>query len=259
MADSQASLPAHLEPSKLGTKEYWDALYSTELSNHASNPSDTGTVWFDDSNAEEKLLEFLPTISPPLSRQTTSFLDLGCGNGSLLFALRRQGWAGPALGVDYSPNSVALARRIEDARRVGEEVVEEEEDKSPEASREPVRFETWDLLRGEPGTVLAGEQADGWDVVLDKGTFDAICLSEESDERGRRICEGYKERVPGLVKRGGGLFIVTSCNWTEEELRAWFVDGTGGQLEECGRVEYRAFTFGGAKGQTISTLCFRRR
>jgi len=93
---------------------------------------------------------------------------------------------------------------------------------------------------------------------LDKGTFDAICLSDEKDEQGRRICEGYKDRIAALVKPHGGLFIVTSCNWTEGELRAWFVEGTGGEFEEWGRVEYRAFVFGGAKGQTISTLCFRR-
>ncbi|CAI4218012.1 unnamed protein product [Parascedosporium putredinis] len=163
MADS---LPAHLEPSKLGTKEYWDALYSTELSNHASNPADQGTVWFDDSDAEAKLLAFLAARDDPaLDRAATS---------------------------------------------------------------------------GDTSPVLSGDQDAGWDVVLDKGTFDAICLSDQLDDRGRRICEGYKEKVPTLV-RPGGLFVVTSCNWTEEELRAW------------------AFTFGGAKGQTISTLCFRRR
>lgn len=276
MADS---LPAHLEPSKLGTKEYWDALYSTELSNHASNPADQGTVWFDDSDAEAKLLAFLAARDDPaLDRAATSFLDLGCGNGSLLRALRRRGWSGPALGVDYSANSVALARRIEERRGAArgkddddddeeenydtdEDEEDDEEDEGnprPPPSSEPVRFETWDLLSGDTSPVLSGDQDAGWDVVLDKGTFDAICLSDQLDDRGRRICEGYKEKVPTLV-RPGGLFVVTSCNWTEEELRAWFVEGTGGELEESGRVEYRAFTFGGAKGQTISTLCFRRR
>lgn len=235
----------------------WDSLYTTELTNHASNPSDRGTVWFDDSDAETKLLEFLdeqttsdpPCSSPPLSKETTSLLDLGCGNGSLLFALRGEGWAGRALGVDYSEKSVALARKI----------AEGEED-SAEAD---VEFVVWDVLNGpyapEP---LSGAQVEGWDVVLDKGTFDAISLSEERDEQGRRICEGYKERVIRLV-RPGGLFLVTSCNWTEEELEGWFGEGSG-EVEgagfvRVGRVTYPSFSYGGVKGQTISTLCFQRR
>lgn len=102
--------------------------------------------------------------------------------------------------------------------------------------------------------------------MTDKGTFDAICLSEAKDERGRRICEGYRGRVGRLVRRGG-LFVVTSCNWTEDELRKWFVgegaaEGGEGEevigFEEAGRIQYRTFSFGGHRGQTISTLCFRR-
>src|SRR5690606_31639001 len=68
----------------------WDSLYTTEIANNSANPSDIGTVWFDDSDAEAKILDFLASHFPPstLPRSETSFLDLGCGNGSLLFALR---------------------------------------------------------------------------------------------------------------------------------------------------------------------------
>ncbi|KAG8415103.1 Lysine methyltransferase [Metarhizium acridum] len=104
--------PEHLDPSELGTKEYWNTLYTRELSNHASDPSDTGTSWFDDSDAERKTTQFLESLSSaaPLAKDTASVLDLGCGNGSMLFALRDEGWTGRALGVDYSPQSVALAK-----------------------------------------------------------------------------------------------------------------------------------------------------
>ncbi|GJC95267.1 S-adenosylmethionine-dependentmethyltransferase [Colletotrichum higginsianum IMI 349063] len=270
-----ASNPAHLEPSKLGTKEYWSTLYTTELTNNASNPDDRGTVWFDDSDAESKLLTYLEdlTESAPfdhsLRQSDASFLDLGCGNGSLLFALRDEGWAGRALGVDYAPQSVELARRIAaqrqrhpdeenedmaDAGAEGEEREDEEEAKEPE-------FREWDVLNGLWETVLNGAQTQGWDVVLDKGTFDAICLSDEKDARGRRICEGYRGRALRLV-RPGGLLLITSCNWTEEELRAWFEgpanEGDTGHFVAVGKVDYPSFTFGGAKGQTISSLCFQR-
>ncbi|KAI5859353.1 putative S-adenosylmethionine-dependent methyltransferase of the seven beta-strand family [Durotheca rogersii] len=308
MSSSQ-SKPAHLEPSELGTKEYWDNLYAAELSNHAHNPADTGTVWFDDSDAEAKLTAFLasissspsspsssssaapsddgdeplprPALSPPLEKNTTAFLDLGTGNGSLLFRLRDAGWRGPMLGVDYSRASVEFARRISLSRA-----------SSSSAAAASITFLEHDVLRASPSGLLAGsQQPDGWDVVLDKGTFDAVSLSAETTSAspsrsvatGRRVAETYRSRVLPLV-RAGGLFLVTSCNWTEDELRRWFegddeddqdVGGTvesqagGGGEEraiprrhwrfECvGRVEYPSFSFSGIKGQTISSLCFKK-
>ncbi|ROV94654.1 hypothetical protein VSDG_06154 [Cytospora chrysosperma] len=294
MADDHASKPAHLEPSELGTKEYeptnhpsWDNLYTNELTNHSHDPSDKGTVWFDDSDAETKVLEFLEdqtdpdtstlTLPPPpqlqqqqqqpstqpqqpalLQKETTSFLDLGCGNGSLLLALRAEGWRGPCLGVDYSEKSVALARQVAAAATAAAS--------ETAGGGETVGFAVWDVLQGPYDTVLAGTAtatatATGWDVVHDKGTFDAISLSEERDAAGRRICEGYKGRVVRLV-RPGGLFLVTSCNWTEEELEGWFGEGSaaveGGSFVRVGRVNYPSFSFGGVKGQTISTVCYQK-
>lgn len=261
------------------TNNSWDNLYKRELVNNASDPTDRGTVWFDDSDAESKLLRFLEGLAGEegegdeeetpaatntnttgaaalaLDRRTTSFLDLGCGNGSLLFALREEGWRGRCLGVDYSPESVALARQIASSGAV--------------AGDEEVEFAEWDVLRGDYAAVLGhpgeadGKAQAGWDVVHDKGTFDAISLSDEADARGRRVSEGYKARVVRLV-RPGGLFLVTSCNWTEAELEGWFGEGSaavedGGSFVRVGRVEYPSFSFGGVKGQTISTLCFQRR
>ncbi|OHW90891.1 s-adenosylmethionine-dependent methyltransferase [Colletotrichum incanum] len=268
-----ASKPAHLEPSKLGTKEYWSTLYTTELTNNATNPDDRGTVWFDDSDAESKLLTYLEdlTESAPfdhsLRQPDASFLDLGCGNGSLLFALRDEGWAGRALGVDYAPQSVELARRIAAQRQASsspdkddEEMADTEDEGEDDEVKEP-EFQEWDVLNGPWETVLNGPQTQGWDVVLDKGTFDAICLSDDKDAQGRRICEGYRGRALRLV-RPGGLLLITSCNWTEEELKAWFEgpanEGDAGRFVAVGKVEYPSFTFGGAKGQTISSLCFQR-
>lgn len=230
-------------------------------------------MWFDDSDAEAKMLAFLaaaanpaaqppppppgpdppppPPPSRPLDKATTTFLDLGCGNGSLLLGLRDAGWRGRLLGVDYSEQSVALARRVAESRRAAAAA-------AGEAVADPygdVEFRVWDvLLDGAAGPPGYGAGA-AWDVVLDKGTFDAVSLSGGRDAGGRPACEGYGARVAGLL-RPGGLFLVTSCNWTEEELCGWFEPG--GALRRVGRVEYRSFSFGGAKGQTITTLCFAR-
>lgn len=201
----------------------------------------------------EYLSDQTESESNPLSLSDTSFLDLGCGNGSMLFALRDEGWTGPALGVDYSPQSVALAKQVAASKK--EE--QPDDDDTPQVS-----FAEWDVFAGAYDVVLQGEQVHGWDVVLDKGTFDAISLSSERDALGRSLFEGYRERVLPLVKQGG-IFLLTSCNWTEEELVAWFVPGGNGGTGDhrfvvAGKVEYRSFSFGGAKGQTISTVCFRR-
>ncbi|KAF7845678.1 hypothetical protein BT93_L1279 [Corymbia citriodora subsp. variegata] len=243
----------HLDPSELGTKQYWDSFYAREITNHTSNASDVGTIWFDDSGAEDKVLERLDLWSDEqeadkhVLRKTESdgrpasrILDLGTGNGHMLFALRDEGWEGELVGVDYSAESVTLARQIGAKRK---------EDQDEEEGE--VRFETWDLLNQEPGEWLG----EGFDAVLDKGTFDAISLSEETDAQGRRICETYKERVVPLVKKGG-LFVITSCNWTKEEILHWF---EGEELKFFDEGPYATFTYGGKTGSSVCTILFQRR
>jgi SAM-dependent methyltransferase len=225
------------------------------------------------------------------AQRETAFLDLGTGNGELLFGLRDAGWRGRMLGVDYSERSVEFARRIAEERVLrsggggsgaapdttgdaGEEHDENtaQEDKQTEETEEteteretPPEFVLHDIISHPATNLLTGREERGWDVVLDKGTFDAISLSSALDDRGRRINEGYRDRALRLV-RDGGLCLITSCNWTEEELEKWFVrDGAGGDgdtdedgFEKVARIQYRSFSFGGIKGQTISSVCFRK-
>ncbi|KAH6668017.1 S-adenosyl-L-methionine-dependent methyltransferase [Halenospora varia] len=263
MSDSALVKPTHLDPSPLGTKEYWDSLYETEISNHAADTSDVGTIWFNDSNAEDKVLDFLQTqiveekiLGDTVTRNNASFLDLGTGNGHFLMRLRgwseddedeeeEESWGGKMLGVDYSEKSVQFARRIAEGKLATQE--------TPKPHQE-IEFQHWDIMTQPPSSILSGTQSSGWDVVLDKGTFDAISLSEEKDSNGQRICERYKEKVVPLI-RAGGILLVTSCNWTVEELRAWF---EGGELRYVDCIGYKTFSFGGKKGQTISSVCFRK-
>lgn len=203
----------------------WDQTYHVELENHASHPSDTGTVWFSDSAAPERILTYLVSLDLP---SETSFLDLGTGNGEMLFLLREEGgFTGHMLGVDYSPTSVELAKRIADSKDL----------------TEGLTFEVWDILEDM-------EKPSAFDVVLDKGTFDAVSLSGQEG-----VEERYVRKVESLV-REGGLVLITSCNWTEKELRSWF---EGGSLEYHGRIDYPVFQFGGHTGQSISSICFRKR
>lgn len=205
-----------------------------------------------------------------LNREKTTFLDLGMGNGSMLFALHADGWNGEMLGVDYSPTSVALARRVQAARLSSNGCVDG-------TIISKIRFRVWDILSDEYSQeiypLLDGQAAEpnwiekGWDVVLDKGTFDAISLSGKVDSQGRRIMESYKQRIMPLV-RNGGRFLLTSCNWTEDELLKWFAEPIHSNSSHCengsvrfvftGKVSYPRFIFGGTEGQTITTLCFKK-
>ncbi|KAK3073958.1 Protein-lysine N-methyltransferase efm4 [Teratosphaeriaceae sp. CCFEE 6253] len=238
-----------LDPSELGTKEYWEAAYARELGNYEEDADDEGTVWFSESNAEEAVLEQLNKLAETgllrrdddnEARQTSRFLDLGTGNGHLLFALREEDdegrcWTGDMVGVDYSETSVRLARRI-----------------AVEKDVEGVQFETWDLLNHNPDRAwLQG----GFDVVLDKGTFDAISLMPFA-EGSQNPCKVYREKVEPLIKPRCFLCI-TSCNWTKDELLEWLAPNHG-CLRYHSEAKYPTFTFGGRTGQSIVTLSLQR-
>lgn len=228
--------PAHLEPSELGSKGYWDTFYSADLK-LSSSPAASLDGWFSDVDATGKILGFLSDPSLHLDLASTRFLDLGTGNGELLFHLREEGsFSGRMVGVDYSPSSIQLAQRAASTKNL--------------SSGTGFEFQLWDIIHDDP----LPEWLAAFDVVLDKGTFDAISLSGEVDNAGQRICEGYRAKVERLVAESG-MFVITSCNWTEAELRKWFED-SGSSLRMSGRIMYPSFTFGGATGQSISTLSF---
>lgn len=176
---------------------------------------------------------------------STTFLDLGTGNGHLLFELRdRGGFRGHMVGVDYSAASIQLAIAAAQKKAVVPET----------------RFQHWDILRDDSAFLNLSPPPPPFDVVLDKGTFDAVCLSQEVDKHGRRLCEGYPGKVAALLKEETGRFIITSCNWTEDELLAWFEGGAEGLdatgLKACDRIEYPRFQFGGKSGQSLSSVVF---
>ena len=60
-----------------------------------------------------------------------------------------------------------------------------------------------------------------FDVCLDKGTYDAISL-DPSGAEGKRL--QYTQSVTSLLANGG-VFLITSCNWTAEELTDHFGKG----------------------------------
>lgn len=223
-----------LNTSKLGTKQYWDDFYSLEHTNFQTNPEDTGENWFDDNDAELKMIQFLEEHlqEQPGLKSNARVLDIGTGNGHLLFELREEEvFADDAefVGVDYSEVSVQFARDIGQEKEL------------------EVRFEVLDLYEDQEQNQLGI-----FDVVLDKGTLDAIALSGLTFEKGTAV-ELYSEKVAKFMQ-SGSVLLITSCNFTEEELIGFITREPS--LEVWEKIEYGSFEFGGVKGQTICSVAF---
>ncbi|KAG8908338.1 hypothetical protein FRB99_007264 [Tulasnella sp. 403] len=181
------------EPSKLGTKQHWDDVYSRELANFEDDSDDEGEVWFG-LESVEKMVDWATKTVPADSKPY--ILDIGSGNGTLSLALVSDGGYDPShiLGIDYSADSVRLARAVAAHRSV-----------------EGVRFEASDFL-AEDLPVIEGMEVNSegigmWDLLLDKGTFDAIALAPPGDA-GTPPLDAYPGRVSRLLKPGG-YFLIT--------------------------------------------------
>jgi len=226
--------------SKLGTKEYWDNSYHEELQNF-HELGDEGEVWFG-LESVEKMVDWIVEHYPPQTHpsESPSMLEIGCGNGMLLFAVHEAGYDPKKIhGIDYSENAISLAKSVAAT-------------KATEGATS-IQFVVHDFLRED---VLRGDEtSDGWDLILDKGTFDAISLGKK-DEDGYAPHRQYPQRLSALMKPGG-RFLITSCNFTEDELKSVFlVPETG--LVYHSRVQHPTFTFGGKSGSIVVTLAFEK-
>ena len=187
----------------------------------------------------------------------------------MLFSLRLQGqFYGTMVGLDYSRSSIELARKLQarysDPSVLGELIEMEDDYIVPpnDVGCDKIHFEVFDVFQDQLDSA-SWWMDGGFDLVLDKGTFDAISLSSETIDRNEngtwRLCELYPQKVVDLV-RPGGFFLITSCNWTEAELVRWFTTGpVVGELEVSARLQYRSYQFGGQQGQGVATVCFRKK
>ncbi|XP_064113723.1 EEF1A lysine methyltransferase 2-like [Macrobrachium nipponense] len=213
-----------LTASELGTKEYWDSAYERELSNFENN-GDVGDIWFGEESMD-RVLKWM--LNAEKVTEESSVLDVGCGNGVFLIHLANEGFT-KLFGIDYSAKAIDLAKAIA-------------LDKDVSAVYEQV-----DLVAGNKTEGLLNRT---YDVVHDKGTYDAVSLNPE-DPANKRLA--YIKGVHCLID-DSGLFIITSCNWTKEELEKQFqnyfiVDHV---------IPTPSFMFGGKVGSQVTCLVFRK-
>ena len=77
------------------------------------------------------------------------------------------------------------------------------------------------ILSQESVSALCLHGNSRFDLCLDKGTYDAISLRDASDPTDRKM---YATSVHSLLSDQGRL-VITSCNWTKEQLVLHFESG----------------------------------
>ncbi|KAG0230434.1 hypothetical protein BGW41_002537 [Actinomortierella wolfii] len=271
MADhNDTSIPKpDFGPSELGTKNYWDKVYDRENVNYEDH-GDIGEIWFGE-DAAMKMVDWVEEHYED-EKKTCSVLDLGCGNGHLLLDLAELGFE-DLTGIDYSPSAIRLAKAIA-------------KDKQLDGV---IRYAAVDFLAEKETLEWSRQGADGepkkFRVLLDKGTYDAISLHQkknaskdqdqqepaeqegkdienkeediplaENDDSTEDLADRYPRRVAAMMQDDGRL-LITSCNWTQEELIRRFSH----VFEYDSHIRYPTFKFGGVVGQTISSVVFKKK
>lgn len=128
---------------------------------------------------------------PPSDNAT--ILEIGSGNGTLLFGLHEAGYDPTRMaGLDYSTSAVKLAQGIAEQRGAS-----------------GITFTQCDFLNDTPAALACQGASDTeiWDLLLDKGTYDAIALGPK-DESGRSPAAHYPSRAVRLLKPEG-IFLIT--------------------------------------------------
>lgn len=194
------------------------------------------------------LVDHVNSGSLPETKNEYNVVDLGTGNGHLLFQLHEDlaeevetETAFNFHGIDYLPESVAFA-------------VDIHRQKYPETA---FSFEQVDLL--EKNSAYLTKNAGFFDILLDKGTLDAIALNNEplADFGGKIGMEIYASQVSQLMHKSSVL-LITSCNFTEEELVSVITENGQNGLKVWDRINYPSFRFGGVQGSTICSVAFVR-
>lgn len=133
-------------------------------------------------------------------------------------------------GVDYSENAIRLAAEIA-------------KDKDMD-----IKYEVLDMLSATDIDRLFGSTK--FNVIHDKGTYDAISLHPENPQEKR---DKYIANVHKLAA-DDGLFILSSCNWTESELCTAFM----GSFEMYKLIPTPTFRFGGTVGTVYTQVVFKK-
>ncbi|KAL0129937.1 hypothetical protein PUN28_001893 [Cardiocondyla obscurior] len=160
-----------------------------------------------------------------LNKENDKIIDVGCGNAMTLVELAKEGFAN-LVGVDYSQKGVELARMV-------------------------LNDNNFPNVKIEICDILDNTLPHDFKIVHDKGTYDAISLNPENSTAQR---QKYIENIHRILLPDG-YFILTSCNWTKEELLRHFTS----HFELDSQLPADTFQFGGQTGNTVTQLVFKKK
>ncbi|XP_067858832.1 EEF1A lysine methyltransferase 2 isoform X2 [Heptranchias perlo] len=175
---------------------------------------------------EESMDRIITWLEMQKISKDATLLDIGTGNGVFLVELAKAGFTN-LTGIDNSSTAVELAKAIAEK----EEVLS-------------VKLQVADFLHPLPNL-------SQYEICIDKGTFDAISLSPDHPAEKQSF---YRQSLNSVLK-DGGLFLITSCNWTKEELVNHFSEG----FEMLQELPTSTFQFGGKSGNSVTALVFKRK
>lgn len=232
---------------------FWDEQYEEELRNFLDN-GDYGNVWFGEPLTRRIVNRILQEIKSPTSNQSSediNVLDVGCGNAFLLSTLIEKSLESlpeqtvdrlQLHGIDYSNNSIELSKKVVESR-------EKRRDNQ-------IHLTQCDFLNLDQVHQLYPDTK--FNFIVDKGTFDAICLLGGDDVN--QVREKYKKSILALARQGT-IFVLASCNHVEDELISIFdqVSGDRDQLyfELLDRIETPKIKFGGKEGSQVTCLILK--
>jgi len=182
-----------------------------------------GEVWFGDE-ASMRMVNWLAD-HPELVDPSDSIIDSGTGNGMLCVDLAKEGFTN-ITGVDYCQEAIELARKVSLENDV------------------EVTYEVGNILARDSDCLQKT-----YKVVTDKGTYDAISLSDTAKEDK----EAYLLNTSKILAEDGFL-VITSCNSTAEELIIQFKQ----YFAHFQTIPTPSFTFGGKTGSMVSTVIFKK-
>lgn len=217
--------------SLIGTKDYWDNCYENEIKNF-NDFGDLGEVWFGLKNSS-KIIDW---IEKNVDKQSDTIVDIGCGNGLLLIQMAKKGFK-HLFGVDYSSKSIDLCKEIA-RKELKTELL--------------INFEVFDILSDNLETNSFVNKTK-FDCIIDKGTYDAICLMPNIDISDVR--QKYRNSILRLIS-SNGIFIIMSCNFTKEELYKHLILNNSFVLLH--EIKSPNFCFGGQTGNQVTGLVLKK-
>ncbi|KAM7541282.1 hypothetical protein Aperf_G00000033613 [Anoplocephala perfoliata] len=234
-----------LEPSTLGSKQYWNEYYIRELKNFEEF-DDEGDIWFGKFN-EQRMIKYLENAKTP---HDVRILDVGCGNGHFCLELAKRGYSS-VTGIDYSEVAINLANKLASKHELSCKVC----------------YMCVNILSLDSVKEFCASSFAAYDVAIDKGTFDAITLIPDDTDPSKiseKVRDIYVQNIHHLLLPNG-TFMITSCNWSADELLNEFErpQTTNKAVRKVFEFVYEVpplntFTFGGKTGADTVCLVFRR-